>query len=359
MGVFVFLPLVLPLTALPIARLAELHLHPRVATRLLSGLAGVLALCSTLCLGLLVVVGTAQLPGNPLPDAWSDPEVREAVPYDEIAGKAAIVALAVVAVGCTAAAGRHRRVRRRAHRALAGLPGGELAVLTDAVPYAYALPGSAAARLPDAGTGADARSRSRSRARAGAGAGARARIRVCFRARALVRGGGHGRGRVVVSTGMLDCLDTRERAALLAHEQAHLTGGHHRYLLAVRLAARANPLLRPLRAAVAYTTERWADEEAARVTGERTVVARAIGKAALVSRGTPTPTLAGFAAPGPVPRRVAALLEPAPTAVNWPSMSTAVGLAVWTAAAGTLGSALSSANATITLFLVLKAATPL
>ncbi|MEV7681348.1 M56 family metallopeptidase [Streptomyces sp. NPDC088341] len=357
MGVFVFLPLVLPLTALPIARLAELHLHPRVATRLLSGLAGVLALCSTLCLGLLVVVGTAQLPGNPLPDAWSDPEVREAVPYDEIAGKAAIVALAVVAAGCTAAAGRHRRVRRRAHRALAGLPGGELAVLTDAAPYAYALPGSAAVRPPDAGTGAGARSRSRSLSRSCARAGAL--IRVWFRARALVRGDGHGRGRVVVSTGMLDCLDTRERAALLAHEQAHLSGGHHRYLLAVRLAARANPLLRPLRAAVAYTTERWADEEAARVTGERTVVARAIGKAALVSRGTPTPTLAGFAAPGPVPRRVAALLEPAPTAVNWPSMSTTVGLAVWTAAAGTLGSALSSANATITLFLVLKAATPL
>lgn len=28
MGVFVYLPLVLPLTALPIARLAEQHLHP-------------------------------------------------------------------------------------------------------------------------------------------------------------------------------------------------------------------------------------------------------------------------------------------------------------------------------------------
>ncbi|CAM5230059.1 hypothetical protein SANTM175S_08805 [Streptomyces antimycoticus] len=36
MGVFVFLPLVLPLTALPIARLAEQHLHPRTATRLLT-----------------------------------------------------------------------------------------------------------------------------------------------------------------------------------------------------------------------------------------------------------------------------------------------------------------------------------
>ncbi|MFJ2669776.1 M56 family metallopeptidase [Streptomyces sp. NPDC087525] len=323
MGLFVFLPLVLPLTALPIARLAEIHLHPRVATRLLSALAGVLALCSTVCLGLLVVVGTAQLPGNPLPDGWSDPEVRAAVPYDEIAGKAAIVALAGVAVGCTAAAWRHHRVRRRAHHALAGLPDGELAVLTDDAPYAYALPGPRAAAGP----------------------------------------GGAAPGRIVVSTAMLACLDDQERTALIAHEHAHLSARHHRFLLAVRLAARANPLLRPLRAAVAYTTERWADEEAARATGERTVVARAIGKAALVSRGTPTPTLAGFAAsgpgPGPVPRRVAALLGPEPSAVRWPPMFTAVGLAVWAAAAGTLGSALSSANATVTLFLVLKAATPL
>lgn len=33
MGVFVFPPLVLPLTAWPVARLAEQHLHPRTATR--------------------------------------------------------------------------------------------------------------------------------------------------------------------------------------------------------------------------------------------------------------------------------------------------------------------------------------
>ncbi|MYV69783.1 M56 family peptidase, partial [Streptomyces sp. SID2131] len=88
MGVFVFLPLVLPLTAWPVARLAEQRLHPRTATRLLAAVAGVSAVCSTLCLGLLVIVGTAQLPGNPLPDGWSDPDVRAAVPYDEIAGRA-------------------------------------------------------------------------------------------------------------------------------------------------------------------------------------------------------------------------------------------------------------------------------
>ncbi|MET9743874.1 hypothetical protein ABZY90_37660, partial [Streptomyces sp. NPDC006422] len=95
MGIFVFLPLVLPLTAWPVARLATHRLHPRTATRLLTCVAAVMAVCSTVCLGLLMVVGTAQLPGNPLPDGWSDPEVRAAVPQDEIAGKAAIPALLV------------------------------------------------------------------------------------------------------------------------------------------------------------------------------------------------------------------------------------------------------------------------
>ncbi|CAM5655361.1 putative Glycoprotein gp2 [Streptomyces afghaniensis 772] len=141
MGVFVFLPLVLPLTAWPVARLAEQHLHPRTATRLLTAMAAVLALCSTVCLGLVMVVGTAQLPGNPLPDGWSDPEVRAAVPYDEVVGKAAIPALCVVVVACARTLWRHARVRRQAHRALSGLPDTEVAVLPDGIPYAYALPG--------------------------------------------------------------------------------------------------------------------------------------------------------------------------------------------------------------------------
>lgn len=121
MGVFVFLPLVLPLTALPIARLAEQHLHPRTTTRLLTLLAAVLGLCSTLCLVLLMVVGTAQLPGNPLPDGWSDPQVRAAVPYAEVAGAAAIPALAAALTFCGTALRRYGRVRARAHRALEAL----------------------------------------------------------------------------------------------------------------------------------------------------------------------------------------------------------------------------------------------
>ncbi|PZH15535.1 hypothetical protein C1I97_08145 [Streptomyces sp. NTH33] len=309
MGLFVFLPLVLPLSAWPVARLAELHLHPRTATRLLTWVAAVMAGCSTLCLALLMVVGTAQLPGNPLPDGWADPEVRAAVPHDGVAGGAAIPALGLVAAACGRTLWRHRRVTRRARRALAGLRGAPVAVLPDATPYAYALPGAP--------------------------------------------------GRIVVTTALLGGLAPAERRALFAHERAHLAARHHRHLLAVHLAARANPFLRPLRSAVVYTAERWADEEAARVVGDRRVVARAIGKAALLSSAAPTPTLAALAATGPVPRRVAALLAPAPAVRRWPPVFTAIGAAVWGAAAGAVVSAMSSANSAVTLFLILRAATPL
>lgn len=311
MGVFVYLPLVLPLTALPIARLAEQHLHPRRAAHLLTTVAVILATCSLVCLGLLVVVGTAQLPGNPLPDGWSDKEVREAVPHDAFAGKASILALVAVTTACGLTVHRHYRFRARAHRTLAGLPGGDdLAVLPDDVPYAYALPGSP--------------------------------------------------GRVMVSTAMLASLEPAERRALLAHERAHLEGRHHRLLLATRLAGCVNPLLRPLRAALVYSTERWADEEAARVTGDRRLTARAVGRAALISRPGPAAraaAVAGFAAAGPVPRRVAALLGPVPPDRGWPPALTPAGAAAFVAAAGTTVSALSALNAAVALFLVLEAAT--
>ncbi|AXG76462.1 M56 family metallopeptidase [Streptomyces paludis] len=309
MGVFVFLPLVLPLTALPIARLAEQHLHPRGAALLLTFVSAVLAACSTFCLGLLMVVGTAQLPGNPLPDSWSDPEVRDAVPYDEVAGKTAIVALVAVVLACAHTVRRHVRFRSRAHRALAGLPPDEVAVLDDGLPYAYALPGSP--------------------------------------------------GRIVVSAGMLSCLNAGEREALLAHERAHLTGRHHLLLLAARLAGCANPFLLPLRAAVAYSTERWADEAAAQATGDRRTTARAVGKAALFARPAPPPGMAAFASAGPVPRRVAALLGPVPPRRNWPPALTRAGIAAYVAAAGTAASTMSALNSAAALFLVLEAATPL
>ncbi|MFJ8043509.1 M56 family metallopeptidase [Kitasatospora sp. NPDC096147] len=309
MGVFVFLPLILPLTALPIARLAEQHLHPRTTTRLLSWISGVLALCSTLCLGLLGVVGTAQIPGNPLPDAWADPEVRAAVPWDEAVGTGAIVALAVVLVTAAVILGRHLRSRLRARWAVAPLgAGSDVAVLADEVPYAYAVPG---------------------------------------------RG-----GRIVVSTAMLAHLDEDERRALYAHERAHLTGGHHRHLLTVRLAAGVNPFLAPLRDAVVFAAERWADEEAAEAVADRRLVARAVGRASLaLPRPTGPTALAQFAAPGPVPRRVAALLAPGPVGRRWPPAASPAGLAALIGVAGTTVSAMSCLNASMALLLILHTAT--
>ncbi|MEV7778170.1 M56 family metallopeptidase [Kitasatospora sp. NPDC088351] len=316
MGFFVFLPLILPLTAVPIARLTEQHLHPRAATRLLTVISAVMAVCSALCLGLIGVVGTAQIPGNPLPDSWSDPEVRAALPYHETVGTAAICLLVVVTGACLRTVVRHLRVRARARRALDGLPAGpadDLAVLPDESPYAYALPGSP--------------------------------------------------GRVVVSTGMLAGLAEDEREALLAHERAHLVHRHHRYLLTTQLAGSVNPFLRPLRQAVAFSAERWADEESAQAVGDRRITARAVARAALVSRQAPTPGFAAFAAPapvpGPVPRRVAALLGPVPSTRNWPPAHTRAGLAAMVAAVGTAASALCALNAAVALLLVLKAVTPL
>lgn len=89
-------------------------------------------------------------------------------------------------------------------------------------------------------------------------------------------------GHIVVSAGMLRRLDDDERRVLLAHERAHLRRSHHRYVFVADLAAGAVPMLRPLRERVRFATERWADEEAAAVVGDRRLVARAICRAALV-----------------------------------------------------------------------------
>src|SRR5262249_229819 len=126
-------------------------------------------------------------------------------------------------------------------------------------------------------------------------------------------------GRIVVTAGTLDALDDASRAALLAHERAHLAGFHHLSTPAARLAAAVNPVLGAAAGAVEYTVERWADEEAAQAVGERRLVAHAIGRAALAAtprqpRGRPVVLGAVFSTvhrkthAGPIPRRIAALL---------------------------------------------------
>lgn len=92
------------------------------------------------------------------------------------------------------------------------------------------------------------------------------------------------RGGIVVSTGMIDALEPPERVVLWAHERSHLAHHHHRYLIATEMAVALVPPLRRLADQVHLATERWADEDAAcAVGGDRTLVARAIARAAIAS----------------------------------------------------------------------------
>jgi Peptidase family M48 len=120
-------------------------------------------------------------------------------------------------------------------------------------------------------------------------------------------------GRVVVAESLLAALSSGERRALLAHERAHLAHGHHWHRGAVALAAAANPLLRPLRASIVYSTERWADEDAAAAVGERRDVATALARVALLSQGSAASARLALAAQA-VPARVTALLARPPRA---------------------------------------------
>ncbi|MET9477679.1 M56 family peptidase, partial [Streptomyces sp. NPDC002922] len=80
--------------------------------------------------------------------------------------------------------------------------------------------------------------------------------------------------------------------------------------------------------------------------------------AALFAHRSPD-ALPALAAVGPIPRRVAALLDPVPPTRLWPPSSAHVAFAGLVATAGTTMSALSSLNATVTLVRILHAATPL
>jgi membrane protein implicated in regulation of membrane protease activity len=266
MNVAVWGPLLLPLVAAPAARRLADALPPRAAAWLVAGTAVVLALCGTAALGLLAGAGALRLP----PVAALGHLVLPVV-GDQVTVPAACVAaalLAVIAVALARTVRRHVVLPARARRAAEeeGTAAGDLTVLHDPGPDAYALPGRP--------------------------------------------------GRIVVTAGMLRALDPEEREALLAHERAHLAGRHHHFLTAVALAGACHPALRVLRAPLSYALERWADEAAAEAVGDRRLAARAIGRAALASQAAPRPHAALSVAAGPVPRRVAALLAEAPTTTH-------------------------------------------
>ena len=132
---------------------------------------------------------------------------------------------------------------------------------------------------------------------------------------------------MVLSSGLVELLDDDEQRVVLAHEGAHANHRHDRYLLVAQLAAATIPVLRPLTSRLQFSLERWADEVAVEVCGDRRFVAHTLGKVALHSV-TPVGALS-FAGLG-VPARVSALLSaPAPA----PRVPLLIGL--WSAIAVT------------------------
>jgi Zn-dependent protease with chaperone function len=291
MHLAVYLPLLVPLLAAMAARPLADRLPPVAATWLLTLSAIVLAAASSAVLGLLALTALVRIPFVESLGGMSRPVISQ---DDPASLPVAIAAGALLAAAVTMAC---RALWRRAKALLAAgreaqrLPGtGQVVVTEDESADAYTLPG-----LP------------------------------C---------------RIVVTSGMLRALSDPERQVLLAHERAHASALHYLFTTAARLAAAANPLLRPVAVAVGYTVERWADERAAAVTGDRQVTARAIARAALATTaappGRPAPGAsalgvtglgvaglgtallgamsvpAGMRRAGPVPRRVAALLSPPP-----------------------------------------------
>ncbi|MGW1028223.1 M56 family metallopeptidase [Streptomyces sp. NPDC002577] len=276
MRIAVYLPLLLCLLAPLGARPLSERCEPRLATWLLTASSLVLGTASTISLGLLAITGLIRIPQLAALGHWSAHTAQHDDPTE--LSTALLAGLLLGAAVLMAARMLWRRARSLAAAVLeaACMPADDgLVIVDDEAPDAFALPG-----LP---------------------------------------------GRVVVSTGMLHTLDETEHDILLAHERSHLTAHHYVFVALAQLGAAANPLLRPFATAVTYTIERWADENAATATGDRTRVARTVGKAALASRRTPTLARATAAAlgilgrpsrrnplasAGPVPRRVAALLAP-------------------------------------------------
>ncbi|MEU6198853.1 M56 family metallopeptidase [Streptomyces sp. NPDC047061] len=262
MTVSVYVPFLVTVVLAVVAPRLARRFAPRPAAWALAGGALVTALGWLGSLALLAFTGLAQIPEVAEEGRWSVTALRADDPVYLTVSALATVTLLASLTGLAVAAVRQIRHLLWARRECARLPGDlELAVLDDASPHAFALPGAP--------------------------------------------------GRIVVSHGMLRCLGDAEREALLAHERAHLRGRHHLFQTAWRLTAAACPLLRPLAETGGFVLERWADEEAATRLGDRTVVARAVGRAALAS--AKAPTRASLAATGgAVPQRVRALLAPPP-----------------------------------------------
>src|SRR6266536_1067065 len=250
MSALVYLPLLVPVLAAAAARPLAARLEPRLATWLLTATTVALAAFSTATLALMTASALARSPLLAAVGDYSQPALQRGDPVPALAGMAAALLLTAAAVAVAVVIrARARGLAESYRRAASMAPSGRVVVVPGHSIEAYALPGSP--------------------------------------------------GRIVVSGRLLDALNDRGRAALLAHEHAHLAGRHHLFTTVAHLAAAANPLLLP----VASTIGRVA----LLTTGPRPARLRAT-LAITGARGRSV----SLAWAGPVPRRVAALLAPPP-----------------------------------------------
>jgi Zn-dependent protease with chaperone function len=275
-------PLLVGLVAAMGCRRAVDWLAPAMSTVLLTALALTVALATGLLLCVAAVVALAEVPAMSVRGRWSPDVLRDSIPMPPevgmLGGMIAIVLLCSASVHAIRIA---LRARRTSAVAAALKPAtGDFVLINDESAFAYAVPGR--------------------------------------------------HHRIVASTGMLKTLSGLQRRALLAHEQAHLRHHHHVYVQLGRLAAAANPLMRPVSRAIDLAVERWADETAAREVGDPAVVARALAAAALAHTSVPSGALAG--AQANVVDRVSALLRPARHRPSVGAALTVGALACWLAA---------------------------
>jgi hypothetical protein len=121
---------------------------------------------------------------------------------------------------------------------------------------------------------------------------------------------------IVVTSAAVETLDESQLAAVLAHEDAHLSGHHHHLLMVLRALASALPLL-PLftrgAAEVAGLLEMCADDSAARHHGTRPLVAGMIMLAGPLPSSAPGLAVAANA----VLTRATRLMDPAQRGTRW------------------------------------------
>lgn len=232
MRIDVYLPLLLSLLLAAISPQVARRLAPAPAACTLVASGVVTAVASVW--GLVLLAGTLLGDTPPVTEEAREHRLHIADPVPEVIAVAAVAALVLAAFRLWQVLRARSRTGRALRRISRAHPGGtELIVADSPAAEAFAVPGPPR--------------------------------------------------RILVTTAMLRALDASERRVLLSHERAHLQHRHARLSAAVAVAAAVNPLLAPVRDTVDFLLERWADEQAARVVGDRHTAARALARAALAA----------------------------------------------------------------------------